>query len=80
MSGIRCRSCGQSVIWTITTLGHRMPVNATPDPGGNLHLDATSNPPTVAVINTDSHDLDCRRNHYLSHFATCRDSGQWRKR
>lgn len=75
-----CRSCGHPVIWTATPAGHRMPIDAAPVDDGNLHLDQTTNPPTVTVVNTLQHDPGCGRRHYTSHFATCLDANEWRKR
>jgi hypothetical protein len=72
-----CRSCGAPVIWTVTERGKRMPVDAEPNPQGNIRLEqSTGDAPLTAVYmreRTASVEL------YTSHFATCPQSRQWRQ-
>lgn len=57
-----CRSCGASILWTVTEAGRRMPVDA--EPIGKV---------TVLVRNPDdpATPISRQRDHYISHFATC---------
>jgi hypothetical protein len=66
-----CASCGAAIIWTITEAGKRMPVDAVP--AGK-----------VTVLVRDPHGgstpISKSRDHYVSHFATCPNAQQHRRR
>lgn len=75
MSGMTpkpCRSCGAPLIWGVTAQGKRMPVDAMPqkritlEPARPGHEDL---PPLAEVVDT-----------YVSHFATCPNADQHRKK
>jgi hypothetical protein len=66
-----CRSCGQRILWALTTEGKRMPLDAQVAMNGNLILDGEQ------VRYATPADTGPR---YQSHFASCPDSGGWRKR
>ena len=81
----RCRSCNAKVIWTETERGRRMPVDATPVATGNLILRQREHRCPLAV-HIDS-ALEPLRPHeaaiqerYVSHFVTCPDRKNWRKK
>jgi hypothetical protein len=71
-----CRSCGDSIIWTVTANGSRMPVNETPDPNGRLVLDEIRTPPVAEYAKPG----DPPGPRFTSHFVTCPDRATWRKR
>lgn len=73
-----CRSCGAEIIWTVTERGKRMPVDAEPRPDGNIRLEqSTAGAPLTAVYSRAS--LLSMEERHTSHFATCPQSGQWRR-
>ena len=80
MSGANalCRSCGASVLWCLTPAGKLMPVNSDPVEGGNLNVrlgttkDAHGRFIPVVEVKTGGG--------FVSHFATCKDAPDWRKR
>ena len=69
MSGsVPCRSCGTPVVWARTATGKAMPVDAAPDPKGNLVLVWARTVVEARVVRGDApHGYPLR----LSHFATC---------
>lgn len=79
-----CRSCGAEVIWAVTANGKRMPVDATPREDGNIMLtEYPDGHPTAEYVSPtlfeefDQEAPEPRR--YVSHFASCAQSKQWRK-
>jgi hypothetical protein len=70
----RCRSCEAEVIWADTKHGKKMPLDAKPTSKGNLVFVGG-----VARTVTDE-DRRLHRETYTSHFSTCADAGDWRKR
>jgi len=73
-----CNSCGASVRWVlIKKTGKRMPLNTAPAPdarpGFVLRVGGE------AELATDD-DRRLLREVYTSHFATCPQANQWRKR
>jgi hypothetical protein len=87
-----CRSCGEPIIWTITTNGKRMPVDADPvvAPRG-FRIDETQLDSAQMGFNDD--DLKPGKDVlalftgepypgellYISHFQSCPQATQWRK-
>lgn len=72
-----CRSCGAPVIWTVTERGKRMPVDADPDPQGNIRLEqSTGDAPLTAVY---TREWTAGAELYVSHFATCDQPKKWRR-
>lgn len=76
-----CRSCGTTVVWTITTALSKMPVDVAPSEDGNValmepryhgHLRSI----VLGPLDTLTHDAPLRK----SHFATCPNAGEWRKK
>lgn len=75
-----CRSCRAEILWALTPLGKRMPVDAQPSETGNVHLDHAKSPPTARVLSTmDLDRLPADTPRYTSHFATCPDH-EWHRR
>jgi hypothetical protein len=84
MSETLCRSCGAPIRWALTVKGHRMPLDAMPVVDGNILLDVATDPPTARVLpaSSDLNEGDSRGlfDRYKSHFATCPNAAQHRKR
>lgn len=79
MAGEPCRSCSAPVVWCDTSRGKSMPVDAAPTPGGNLLLEQRpGRAPLVHVLGLDA--AAAREDLHKSHFVTCPQAGQWRKR
>jgi len=75
-----CKSCGAEIVWCIGSKGGRMPVDANPNPGGNLtivedHANPTLPPRAMPV----PPDAGVGTPRYKSHFATCPSADQHRR-
>jgi hypothetical protein len=80
---VSCRSCRAPVRWAFTVHGKRIPVDPEPVDGGNLvlHEDPNGGAPTAEVVPAGAQLLDGddgRR--YVSHFVTCPNADQHRRR
>lgn len=73
-----CRSCGSPIIWTVTSKGKRMPVDAEPGPDGLLTLDTLASGVVVASHASAEQPGLFARERYTSHFATCPEAKEWR--
>lgn len=75
-----CRSCGAEIVWTVTHKGKRMPVDAEPVEGGNIVL-RRDGETVIAEYPGKEHPslFEADRPRYVSHFATCEDSTEWRR-
>jgi hypothetical protein len=77
-----CSSCHAPIIWTVTTKGKPMPVNADPDPlNGNVEV----SPPARGARLPTAHvhrqrPLNAEHPLHLPHFATCPYADQHRKK
>lgn len=76
----RCRSCGDPVIWLKNTrTGKRAPIDAEPDPAGNIVTFPDDGTYTVLGpserAEATAEGVALRTNH----FATCPQAGQWHK-
>lgn len=67
---VPCRACGASMIWVRSPKGRAMPVNAEPDPKGELMIIEHT-----ASYAGDAHEGD----RYTSHFATCPEAASFRR-
>jgi hypothetical protein len=71
------------VIWAETEKGKRMPVDEEPNKEGNIILQEylqEDTPTAVYVGKPDPNPLFDGPLRYMSHFATCPQSGEWRRR
>lgn len=79
-----CRSCGARIVWCFTSKGNRMPVDAEKTDAGNLQYTGERDKGMAvvrAVGRTTARILRERGEAlYVSHFATCRDRDDWRKK
>jgi hypothetical protein len=66
-----CDKCRAPVLWALTAMGKRMPLNPQPDPDGNAaaYRDGTGRW-RARVLHKDEHPLGYERR-YMPHFATC---------
>ena len=76
----KCKSCGAEIKWILTQSGKKMPVDAKPvpyraDPGGSLSLVTMNGRVERGVL-----DLDSDQAGYVSHFATCPNANEHRRR
>lgn len=78
---MRCRSCKRPVLWTVTAKdAKRMPVDPQPVENGNIELqERPGKPPLAHYVPTNAPNLMGTPRH-VSHFATCPDRDQWRKK
>ena len=84
MTRTNCRSCGASIVWTITDRGKRMPVDADPHPEGTIEVIAHAAEPNLYRSRVlDPYALDIARENrtpvHRSHFATCPQAAGWRR-
>lgn len=70
-----CRSCGASLFWATTERGKKMPVDAVPNPSGNVAVREINGSVFATVDDNRQGSLWGR---YTSHFATCPDANTWR--
>lgn len=75
----QCRTCHAHIIWTSTTNGKDMPVDAEPAAGGNLAL-STNDKGRVASRVIPAHLAFGRSDLRLSHFVKCPQAAKWRRR
>lgn len=79
----QCRSCKAEVIWADTASGRRMPVDATPNPAGNVVLvdQGVQSPPLALVVHTEQQQAEAPpESLHTSHFATCPNADRHRRR
>lgn len=78
----KCRSCGAAVAWVITApKGKRMPIDPEPVADGNIILQlgaVNSQVPPLATTLAKGASTELPR--YKSHFATCPNAKQHRKK
>ena len=82
-----CRSCGAQVVFAVTEKrkGGRdvpgvMPVDVEPAPGGNVRLTTQSSGRVIRAYVIPKAQTVGRASLHTSHFATCSEAGQHRKR
>lgn len=74
-----CRSCQARIIWTVTTGGKDMPVDAEPATDGTIQLVDRRHlglKPQARVLKVADRFGKTRLR--LSHFVSCPQAGQWR--
>lgn len=74
-----CSSCGASIIWAITSSGGRMPVDAEPVKDGNIVLRQPGLDEVFAHVRREN-SPQLATPYYVSHFVTCPNANQHRKR
>jgi hypothetical protein len=76
----KCKSCGAAIIWATTQSGKLMPLDAAPDPKGNLAVQRYDKaiPATLVVPRSEMTEVLGLPTH-KSHFATCPNAAAHRK-
>jgi hypothetical protein len=80
VSGARCRSCGDAVVWCWTTGGKRIPIDPTPNPNGNVSVSGGGplrDGSTITVDGGPSLFDPPGMDRFTAHFATCPDADDW---
>lgn len=77
-----CTSCQADIVWCVTDAGKRIPVDALPAPGGNLRLidEGQVTRAVVAGAGIDLFDPTDTGVRHVSHFATCPNAAEHRRR
>lgn len=75
----KCRSCNAEIVWCRTPKGGQMPVDAQPDPDGNLVMDAGQGATPECRPLKNSEKADHPGPFHKSHFATCPNAKDHRK-
>lgn len=72
----KCRSCGKTIWWLTTTAGNTMPVDPEEVPDGNIVLvDGKAH-----TLRGDLFEEKHEGPRYKSHFATCPQAAQHRRK
>lgn len=78
----RCRSCDAEVVWATSQTGKAMPLNAKPDPFGNVKV--YGRPGALSAVVVAGVELEETRrlgvDLYMPHHATCPQGPAWRKK
>ena len=73
-----CRSCGAPIIWALTKHDRRIPLDPIPVPDGNINISVDENGQTRSeIVNAP---LFSSAPLYVSHFVTCPNAAQHRRR
>lgn len=76
----RCRSCDADILWvTMADSGKHAPLDAEPTEKGNIELSIEEGKPVGRVVDPNADRLFPVELH-LSHFATCPQSSDWRRK
>jgi hypothetical protein len=79
MEHAKCRSCGAPMIWAVmASTKRRMPLDAEPHPDGTIEIQPDG---TYGVLKGDvlAEARAAGAKLYRSHFASCKQSREWRK-
>lgn len=78
----KCKSCGAEIVWTETTRGRRMPVDAEPSERGNVLVAGLKpEPMPKAYVYGSLEALQLRDQGvelHAAHHATCPNADDWR--
>jgi len=75
-----CRSCEAPIRWAVSdSTGKRIPLNAEPDPAGNLAVRLVDGRLRVRSAPAGRTELDAGEKRGMSHFTTCPDADQHRR-
>lgn len=76
-----CTSCKAAIVWAETVAGNRMPLDAGPNPDGNvIAVGHTGEHMVVKVGTAEELAATPADRRYLSHFATCTHPDRHRRR
>lgn len=74
-----CTSCHASIVWAITDRSKRMPLDATPNPEGNMAVMRDETDTLVCRAITAERPLRPGERAYQPHFASCPNAERHRK-
>ncbi len=82
MNAGRCKSCGASIWWARTERGKSIPLDALPDPAGNITLELQPRGERVAVVHGPLAlaMLPEGVKRWKTHFVGCKSAAQHRRR
>lgn len=72
-----CRSCSAPIVWTVTSKGKRMPVDAEPGFAGKFKVVPSDDGEWQAAYDPGP---ACIPDRHTSHFSTCDRPNEWRKK
>ena len=83
-----CRSCSAPILWAVTIAGRIMPLDAEPNPDGNVvptgkrgrTRAGSAIEVRVEAARQQTLDVDDPIVRYMPHHATCPDADKWRRR
>lgn len=76
-----CRSCHAPVRWVLTAHGKRMPIDPEPVSDGNVWIDHyEAGTPVVEVALSGDGVPAAAAERFQSHFVSCPQRDEWRKR
>jgi hypothetical protein len=71
-----CRGCGADILWAKSARGSAIPLDAEPGPSGTMVLEGDG----PVAVNVGPPTLFDRRPRYVSHFSTCPQAAEFRRR
>ncbi len=80
MRVVACRSCGAGMVWAVTSHGKAMPVDHKPAPQGEFRLRTLPDEPAPLAEWVPWSQRMPGDELYKSHFATCPNANEHRKR
>jgi hypothetical protein len=77
-----CRSCGARITWLKTPGGKAIPVDEDPTDDGNILIDVEHCRLVARVYGNAeaAREAGAEELRYRSHFVTCPQAGEWRRR
>ena len=72
-----CKSCGAEIYWLRTERGKWVPLDAVPVPDGNVIVGDDG---TARYVARHAAELPPDVPRYVSHFSSCPQAQEWRKR
>lgn len=77
----RCRTCAARILWCVTESGRPMPVDFEPSDEGNIAITPQDDGTWLAVVAGPLEQVEgASRIRRTSHFATCPNAAQHRRR
>lgn len=74
-----CRSCHAEIVWAMTEAGRRIPIDAEPQTDGTIRLVDRSYEGRMERF-AQIAGKSTTEVRYVTHYATCPDAADWRKR
>lgn len=71
-SQCRTKKCGRPIRWVRTVGGARMPIDAAPNPAGNVQMTEAG-----AVVHPPGYEWPAGINRWMPHFVTCANGKEW---